>query len=177
MLISQYNEVPILVDDIDKNNKKKNLVLTTTPIICEYIDERFPHPQLMPIEPAEKARLRMMISHMNKELFSHVRFLHKNLTNKETKIKKELDKIKLKISEMIDSLANVFNINKKAEFLFGNSFTLLDANLLPLIWRLDYYDIIKKDTWGELLKYSERMFATQEFINSLTPTERVMRRN
>ena len=117
MLISQYNEVPILVDDIDKNNKKKNLVLTTTPIICEYIDERFPHPQLMPIEPAEKARLRMMISHMNKELFSHVRFLHKNLTNKETKIKKELDKIKLKISEMIDSLANVFNINKKDELL------------------------------------------------------------
>lgn len=177
MLISQYNEIPILIDDIDKNNKKKNLVLTTTPIICEYIDERFPHPQLMPIEPSEKARLRMMIAHMNKELFSQVKFLHKNLNSKETKIKKENEKVKNKISEMLDSLANVFNINKKAEFLFGNAFTLLDATLLPVLWRLDYYGITIKDTWSGLLKYAEKMFATQEFINSLTPTERGMRRN
>jgi RNA polymerase-associated protein len=177
MLISQHNEVPILVDDVDRNNKKKNLVLTTTPIICEYIDERFPHPQLMPIEPVEKARLRMMILQMNKELLSEVKFLHNNLTNKDIKIKKELDKAKNKIIEMLDNLANVFAINKTAEFLFGNSFTLLDANLLPLLWRLSYYDIKIKDTWGGLLRYSEKMFATQEFMNSLTPTERGMRTN
>ena len=148
MNLNSYNETPVLVDDIDKNNKKKDLVLITPNIICEYIDERFPHPQLMPITPSEKARLRMLMSHLDKELFVFVRFLDKNLNNKETKIKKELEITRKKIIISLDSLANIFVINKKIEFLFGNSFSLLDAAILPLLWRLEYYQITKKNTWG-----------------------------
>ncbi len=175
MLLSPYNETPVLVDDIDKNNKKKDLVLLTPDIICEYIDERFPHPQLMPIEPAEKARLRMMMSHMDRELFDHVRFLDSNLNIKDTKTKKEVDKARKKICESLDSIANVFSVNKKAEFLFGHSFSLLDAAVLPLIWRLEYYNIVIKQSWNGLIKYAERLFNTQEFLNSLTPAERGMK--
>ena len=79
MLLNPYNETPVLVDDIDKN--KKDLVLIDTSIICEYIDERFPHPQLMPIEPAEKARLRMLIFNFDRELFAHLRTLDNNLNH------------------------------------------------------------------------------------------------
>lgn len=175
MLLNPYNETPVLVDDIDKNNKKKDLVLLTPDIICEYIDERFPHPQLMPIEPAEKARLRMMMSHMDRELFEHVRYLDTNLNIKDSKIKKEVEKARKKINESLDSIANVFTVNKKAEFLFGHSFSLLDAAVLPLLWRLEYYHISVKPAWNGLLKYAERLFNTQEFLNSLTPAERGMK--
>ena len=175
MMLNPYNETPVLVDDIDKNNKKRDLVLLTPDIICEYIDERFPHPQLMPIEPAEKARIRMMMAHMDRELFEHVRYLESNLNSKETKIKKELEKQRAKITSSLDSISNVFVANKKAEYLFGNTFSLLDAAILPLLWRLEYYSIQTKSSWSGLLKYAERLFSTQEFLNSLTPAERGMK--
>lgn len=176
MTLNPYNETPVLVDDIDKNNKKKDLVLIDTNIICEYIDERFPHPQLMPIEPAEKARLRMLIFHFDKDIFQHLRFLEANLKNRDIKIKKELNKSKQQIISGLDSIANVFNTNKKCDFLFGNSFTLLDAAVLPLLWRLEFYEIPIKEGWKGLMKYAESFFNTSEFIASLTPAERGMRK-
>ncbi|MBX9735129.1 MAG: glutathione S-transferase N-terminal domain-containing protein, partial [Chitinophagaceae bacterium] len=139
MVLNPYNETPVLVDDIDKNNKKKDLVLLDTNIICEYIDERFPHPQLMPIEPAEKSRLRMLMHHFEHELFSHVRDLEAK--HGTVKNKKETDKLKKNISSVLDNISQVFVNDKKAEYIFGNSFTILDAAVLPLIWRLDYYEI------------------------------------
>lgn len=175
MLVNPYNETPVLVDDIDRNNAKKNLVLVAPDVICEYIDDRFPHPQLMPIEPAEKARLRMMIAHMDRELFSHVRFLDQNLSNKDSKIKKELEASRKKISSGLNSIANVFIVNKKAEYLFGNSFTLLDAAVLPLLWRLEHYNIQTQPSWAGLMKYAEKQFNTEAFLNSLTPAERSMK--
>ncbi len=175
MLLNPYNETPVLVDDIDKNNKKKDLILLDTDIVCEYIDERFPHPQLMPIEPAEKARLRMLMHHFDKELFQHLRQLDNNLGNKDAKAKKESEKIKKKIISGLDSIANVFVTNKKAEYLFGNSFTLLDAAVLPLLWRLKHYEIEPKPHWSGMLKYAAKQFEKPEFIAALTPAERGMR--
>jgi RNA polymerase-associated protein len=173
MVLNPYNETPVLVDDIDKNNKKKDLVLLDTNIICEYIDERFPHPQLMPIEPAEKARLRMLMSHFENELFVHVRQLEGMLGS--NKNKKEQEKLKKIISNVLDNISQVFVNDKKAEYIFGNSFTLLDAAVLPLLWRLDHYEIVSKPSWSGMLKYAHRLFATDQFMSSLTPAERGMR--
>jgi len=176
MLLNPYNETPVLVDDIDKNNKKKDLVLLDSNIICEYIDERFPHPQLMPIEPSEKARLRMLMHHFERELFIHMRILDNNLTNKDPKSKKDIEKTKNKIIHGLDSISNLFTSDKKVNYLFGNSFSLLDAAMLPLLWRLDYYEINNKTNWSGLIKYADRQFETPEFTASLTPAERGMRR-
>lgn len=175
MLLNPYNETPVLVDDIDKNNKKRDLVLLDPNIICEYIDERFPHPQLMPIEPAEKARLRMLMHHFDRELFQALRMLDTNMNSKDPKVKKEVEKAKKKIIAGLDSIAQVFVSNKKAEYLFGNSFTLLDAAILPLLWRLKYYEIETKPSWSGMMKYANKFFETEEFIASLTPAERGMR--
>lgn len=176
MTLNPYNETPVLVDDIDKNNKKKDLILIDPNIICEYIDERFPHPQLMPIEPAEKARLRMLIFHFDKDIFQHLRFLDTNLKTRDTKLKKEVDKAKQHIVAGLDSVAGVFAANKKCDFLFGNTFTLLDAAVLPLLWRLEFYEIAVKDNWKGMMKYAASFFKTQEFVASLTPAERGMRK-
>jgi RNA polymerase-associated protein len=173
MVLNPYNQTPVLVDDIDKNNKKKDLILSDTNIICEYIDERFPHPQLMPIEPAEKSRLRMLMHHFENELFQHVRKFESMIGN--NKVKKEQEKLRKTISGVLDNLAQVFIHDKKAQYLFGNSFTILDAAVLPLLWRLDYYEIETKDSWSGILKYANNMFASEEFMASLTPAERSMR--
>lgn len=177
MTLNPYNETPVLVDDIDKNNKKKDLILIDPNIICEYIDERFPHPQLMPIEPSEKARLRMLIFHFDKDIFQHLRFLDSNFKTRDVKLKKEVDKAKQQIIAGLDSIANVFSTNKKSEFLFGNSFTLLDASVLPLLWRLEFYEIPVKSSWSGMIKYAENFFNTNEFMASLTPAERGMRKS
>ena len=175
MVLNPYNETPVLVDDIDKNNKKKDLILLDPNIICEYIDERFPHPQLMPIEPAEKARLRMLMHHFDRELFLHLRTLD-SINLKDAKMKKELEKAKKNIISSLDEIAEVFVVNKKAEYLFGNTFSLLDAAILPLLWRLEYYEIEVKPTWSSMMKYADKFFITTEFIASLTPAERGMRK-
>ena len=175
MQLNPYNETPVLVDDIDKNNKKKDLILLDTNIICEYIDERFPHPQLMPIEPAEKARMRMFMHHFDRELFKHVRFLDTNFGNKESKLKKEMEKSRKLISANLDSIAHAFSENKKMEYIFGTTFTLLDAALLPLLWRLNYYEIETKKPWATMMKYAETQFNRPSFMNSLTPAERNMK--
>lgn len=176
MLLTPYNETPVLVDDIDKNNKKKDLVLLDSNIICEYIDERFPHPQLMPIEPAEKARLRMLMYRFDRELFQHLRVLDAGVKSRDSKMKKDVEKAKKMVIAGLDSISSVFNINKKSEHLFGNTFTLLDAAVLPLLWRLNYYDIEAKDSWDGMMKYANAFFKTPEFISSLTPAERGMRK-
>lgn len=173
MVLNPYNETPVLVDDIDKNNKKKDLVLLDANIICEYIDERFPHPQLMPIEPAEKARLRMLMSHFEDELFVHVRQLEAMQSS--NKNKKEQEKLKKSIVHVLDNISQVFVNDKKAEYIFGNSFTILDAAVLPLLWRLAHYEITTKPAWKCMLRYANRLFATSEFMSSLTPAERGMR--
>ncbi len=173
--LNPYNETPVLVDDIDKNNKKKDLILIDTNIIAEYIDERFPHPQMMPIEPAEKARMRMAIYKLDKELFIHVKYLEENIANKDAKIKKEVEKAKKFISSMLDEIAGVFAANKKMEYFASGSFSLLDASLLPILWRLSYYEIEEKKTWVALMKYAETQYNRKSFLDSLTATERSMK--
>lgn len=172
-MVNSYNKTPILVDDIDKNNKKKDLILVDANIICEYIDERFPHPQLMPIEPPEKARLRMLIYHFEQELFSHVIQLEESINS--SKSKKDQDKSRNAIIAVLDNISLTFNTHKKVEYIFGNSFTILDAAILPLLWRLKYYEIKNKPSWDGMSDYANRIFQTPEFMASLTPAERGMR--
>ena len=175
MQLTPYNETPVLVDDIDKNNKKRDLILTDTNIIAEYIDERFPHPQLMPIEPSEKARMRMAIYKLERDLFHHIRFLDNNIASKETKTKKELEKTRKLISSSLDEIAELFANNKKMEFFASSSFSLLDVSLLPVLWRLSYYEIEVKKTWAAMMKYAESQFDRPSFLASLTAVERSMK--
>lgn len=175
MLLNPYNETPVLVDDIDKNNKKNDLILTEPNIICEYIDERFPHPQFMPIEPSEKARIRMLLFNFDRELLCHLRFLENSIDNKDSKVKKECERVKAKVILGLESIADVFNYNRRAKYLFGNSFSLLDAAILPLLWRLNYFGIEIKKSWDLMINYANNIFEIPEFIASLTPAERGMR--
>lgn len=158
--MNPYGEVPILIE--------RDLTLYQSTIINEYIDERFPHPQLMPADPIMRARARLFIYTFERELFSFVRVLeNRNETEKRKSIARH------QIAQQLTQIAPIFDKNT---YLMGNDFTMLDITIAPLLWRLGYYGIDLPKTASSLLKYAERVFARPAFIDSMTPSEKVMRR-
>jgi RNA polymerase-associated protein len=152
-----YGRVPVLVD--------RDLVLYEANIINEYIDERFPHPQLMPPDPLMRARARQLLHTLELELFSHIEALEKN--------QKGVDKPRAHVRDQLTQLAPIF---AKQKFMLGDEFSMLDVAIAPLLWRLEHYAIELPKTAAPLAKYAERIFSRQGFIDALTPSERAMRR-
>lgn len=155
--INPYNRVPVLVD--------RDLVLYEANIINEYIDERFPHPQLMPPDPILRARARQLLFTMENELFSHIDTLEKNL--------KAAEKSRQHVRDRLTELSSIF---LKQKYMLGEEFSMLDVAIAPLLWRLEHYGIELGKGAAPLMKYAERIFSRQGFIDAMTPSEKVMRR-
>ena len=159
--MNPYGKLPILVE--------RDLVLYESNIIDEYIDERFPHPQLMPDYPSMRARTRLFLHNFEKELFIHVSTLenHKLISNK-----KILDNARLSIKERLLKISPMLIKNR---YILGDEFSMLDVAIIPLLWRLDYYGIKLPKNAMPLKNYAERIFSRPAYIESLTPSEKIMR--
>jgi RNA polymerase-associated protein len=155
--VNPHNRVPVLVE--------RELVLYEPNIINEYVDERFPHPQLMPPDPIMRARARQLLSGMEREIFSFIDPIEKNL--------KAADKSRKEIIARLTELTPIFN---KQKFMLGDDFSMLDVAIAPLLWRLDHYGIDLGKAAAPLMKYAERIFSRQGFIDALTPSEKAMRK-
>ena len=160
--VNPHNRVPVLVE--------RDLVLFEPNIINEYIDERFPHPQLMPADPLMRARARLMLFNFEKELFVHVHVLESERAKSNDKAH---DKARAEIRDRLTTLAPLFLKNK---YMLGDEFSMLDVAVAPLLWRLDHYGIELSKTAAPLMKYAERIFSRPAYIEALTPSEKVMRR-
>lgn len=158
-VMNPYGQVPILVE--------RDLILYESNIINEYIDERFPHPQLMPADPVMRARARLFLFNFERELFVHVQTIENS--NKQPAI----DKAKLVIRDRLTQLAPILLNNK---FMLGDEFSMLDVAIAPLMWRLDHYGIDLPKSAAPMMKYAERIFSRPAYIEALTPSEKVMRR-
>ncbi|HEU0203451.1 MAG TPA: glutathione S-transferase N-terminal domain-containing protein [Burkholderiaceae bacterium] len=158
-VMNPYGQVPILVE--------RDLVLYESNIINEYIDERFPHPQLMPADPVMRARARLFLFNFERELFIHVQTLE-NSNNQ-----KAIDKAKIMIRDRLTQLAPIL---LKSKYMLGDEFSMLDVAIAPLLWRLDHYGIELPKSAAPLMKYAERIFSRPAYIEALTPSEKVMRR-
>lgn len=159
-VMNPYNQVPVLVE--------RDLVLHESNIINEYIDERFPHPQLMPGDPVMRGRGRLVLYRMEKELFNYVQVLKTPAaTNKEQAKAREA------IGNGLTMLAPSFS---KSKYILGEDFSMIDVALAPLLWRLDHYDVKLGKSAAPLLKYAERIFQREAFIEALTPAEKAMRK-
>lgn len=159
-VMNPYNEVPVLVE--------RDLILHEANIINEYIDERFPHPQLMPADPVMRARARLFLFRFEQELFVHVRALENAASSK-----KDQEKARSAIRDNLTQIAPVFT---KQKFMLGDEFSMLDVAVAPLLWRLEHYGIELAKPNPNLMKYAERLFSRQAFIDSLTPNEKAMRK-
>ena len=157
-VMNPYNQVPILVE--------RDLVLYESNIINEYIDERFPHPQLMPADPIMRARARLFLYRFEKELFSQI-------DNLDSASQQKSDKARQIIRDNLAQIAPVFT---KQKFMLGDEFSMLDVAIAPLLWRLEHYQITMPKQAAPLLKYAERMFTRQGFIDAMTPSEKAMRK-
>ena len=158
-VINPYNRVPVLVD--------RDLVLYESNIINEYIDERFPHPQLMPPDPIMRARARQLLHTFEHELFSYIPMLEAAQKDK------SIDKTRAHVRDHLIQLAPMF---AKQKFMLGDEFSMLDVAIAPMLWRLELYGIELPKAASHLMKYAERIFSRQGFIDALTPSEKVMRR-
>lgn len=160
-VMNPYAQVPILAE--------RDLVLYESNIINEYIDERFPHPQLMPADPIMRARTRLFLYNFEKELFVHVSTLeNRSITDEKTR-----DVARANIRDRLAQLAPLLVKNK---FMLGDDFSMLDVAIAPLLWRLEHYGIDLPKSAAPIQKYAERLFSRPAYIEALTPSEKVMRR-
>ena len=158
--LSPYGEVPILQD--------RDLVLFNARVINEYLDERFPHPQLMPAGPTNRARARLFLYLFEREIFTHVRTLEAvDLPES------EYEKARNTLRDQLTLIALRLNTSK---YMMGDEYSLLDISMAPVLWRLSHWGIEMPRSAAPIMTYGERLFARPAFIESMTPNERVMRR-
>ena len=157
-ILNPHNAVPVLVE--------RDLVLTEANIINEYIDERFPHPQLMPPDPVMRARARLFLYDFERQLFDHIKDIESGDDEK-------ADKARLTIR---DNLTQIVPIFSRQQYLLGDDYSMLDVAIAPLLWRLGHYGIELPNQAVPLLKYAERLFSRPLYAEAMTPSEKAMRK-
>jgi RNA polymerase-associated protein len=160
-VMNPYGQVPILVE--------RDLILYESNIINEYIDERFPHPQLMPADPLMRARARLFLFNFEKELFVHVH----TLENEKAKATKRTTRRRARNPRPPDPAGAAV---PEEQVHAGRRVLHAGRGIAPLLWRLDHYGIELSKTAAPLMKYAERIFSRPAYIEALTPSEKVMRR-
>lgn len=155
--LNPYSTVPTLVD--------RELVLYDPHTIMEYLDERFPHPPLMPVDPVSRARTRLALFRIQQDWYDLVPAL-------ESKGEKTSAKARKQLSESLTSSAEVFAAKP---FFLSDELTLVDAMIVPILWRLPRYRIDLPRQARPVLDYAERMFARESFHTSLSEAEHEMR--
>ncbi len=155
--LNPYNTVPTLVD--------RDLVLYEPRIIMEYLDERFPHPPLMPVDPVSRARSRLALYRVENDWYRLLEDLQHGGEKKQARARKM-------IKEMLIASAEVFAAKT---FFLSDEFSLVDCTIAPILWRLSFFRIDLPDSAKPVLDYMDRIFQRESFIASLTDAETAMR--
>ncbi len=155
--LNPYQSVPTLVD--------KNLVLYQLNIILEYLDERFPHPPLMPVYPVARAETRLRLSRIEKDLFG----LYQQIMTAKEEAYRTLARQQLR-----DSLITIAPAFKNNAYFLSDDLTLVDCCLSALLWRLSYAGIELPNHARAVTEYGKRMFERETFYSSLSSAEHEM---
>ena len=156
--LNPYHSVPTLID--------RDLVLYDSRVIIEYLDERFPHPPLMPIDPVTRAQFRVALYRVERDWYGLARDIEHDPQGKAAAHARKV------LGEAISASAEVF---KAKPFFLSDEFSLVDASIAPILWRLPCYGIDLPVQPQPIVKYMHSIFARPAFRACLTPTEREMR--
>ncbi len=156
--LNPYGNFPTLVD--------RDLVLYDVDVIMEYLDERFPHPPLLPVYPIARAKSRLMLQRIEKDWYSLAKIIECTET---TDVEKETARKSLR--DVLVTLAPVF---AESLYFLSDEFTLVDCRIAPLLWRLPLLKITLPPTAKSIAKYQSRVFDRDGFQASLTEVEREM---
>jgi len=148
---------------------ERDLTLYPTLNILEYLDERYPHPPLMPVYPIARARSRLLMHSIKNDWYSlQTKIKHANA--------QEATVARQQLSEALLEIAPTF---KKFSYFMSHEFSLVDCFLVPLLWRLKALEVDNlinyKESAKELKNYMSRAFKRESFLASLTEAEREMR--
>ena len=130
----------------------------------EYLDERFPHPPLMPVDPVSRARTRLALYRVERDWYSLVNEIESH-SHKEDEAKKILQ-------ELVIASADIFSAKP---YFLSEDFSLADATIAPILWRLEHYDIDLPASTKPVQDYMKRIFDRSSFIESLTEAELELR--
>lgn len=154
--LNPYNSVPTLVD--------RDLVLYDTNVICEYLDERYPHPPLMPVDPLSRARLRLAVVRIENDWLTLVDAIEAG--GKPADVARK---------SLRDDLVKNTLAFKASKFFLSPEISLADCTLAPLVWRLDALGVQLPREAHAVMDYGERIFRSQGFARSLTADEKSLR--
>lgn len=155
--LNPYGTAPLLVD--------RDLVIYESGIIMEYLDERFPHPPLLPVDPVARAESRTLVYRVEKDWYS--------LADTILAGGRAAPKARKELKDSLTLSAPIFDANP---FFMSEEYSLVDASIAPLLWRLPVYGIEFTGKAAKSLNtYAARMFKREGFITSLTEFEREMR--
>ena len=156
--LNPYHSVPTLVD--------RDLVLYDSRVIIEYLDERFPHPPLMPVDPVTRAQFRLALYRIERDWYSLARQIDAEPDKKQTvKLKKILR----------DTILQSTDLFKVKPFFLSDEFSLVDATIAPILWRLPYYEIDVPPQAQPIERYAQLIFARPAFREALSEREQEMR--
>ncbi|WP_406672160.1 glutathione S-transferase N-terminal domain-containing protein [Natronospira sp.] len=151
--LNPYQSVPTLVD--------RELVLHGPAVIMEYLDERFPHPPLMPVDPVGRARVRLFVYQTEQDWYRLAEEI-------ETGTPKKVEKARKALEENVIAADPIFS----RPALVEDEFSLADCTVAPVLWRLERYGIKLPPRARNLRNYTDRLFSRGSFRDSLTPRER-----
>jgi len=154
--LNPYNETPTLVD--------RDLLLYNACVINDYLDERYPHPPLMPVDPVSRARLRLVHHRVLRDWYPLAEEIE-NTTGRKA------EKARLQLKESIVAANDLF---KHANFIISDELSLVDCTLVPLFWRLQVYGINLGKPGATVQGYIKRLISRPSFKASLTRAEREM---
>ncbi|WP_067522265.1 glutathione S-transferase N-terminal domain-containing protein [Endozoicomonas ascidiicola] len=157
--LNPYNNVPTLVD--------RELVLYEPNVMMEYLDERFPHPPLLPVYPVSRAQSRLMMHRIQKDWCALVDTIL-NPATKETPAARAR-------KELRESLLAVEPIFAEMPFFMSEEFTLVDCCVAPILWRLPILGVELPKQGKSILDYADRLFERESFQESLSEFEKEMR--
>ncbi|MDF1646585.1 MAG: glutathione S-transferase N-terminal domain-containing protein [Legionellaceae bacterium] len=155
LTVNPYGTVPTLID--------RELVLYEARIIMEYLDERFPHPPLLPVYPVARAETRKMMHRIEQDWYG---LLHEYQNGKATDASRQ---------QLCDSLASLDPVFADKPFFLSDEHSLLDCALAPLLWRLPMLGVTLPEEAVALHAYMQRLFEREAFQSSLTDAERQLR--
>src|SRR5450432_1762161 len=156
--LNPYHSLPTLVD--------RDLVLYDSRVIIEYLDERFPHPPLMPVDPVSRAQFSLALYRIERDWYTLARQIDTEPDKKQTvKLKKILR----------DTILQSTDLFKVKPYFLSDEFSLVDATIAPLLWRLPHYEIDLPPQAQAIEKYAQLVFGRPAFREALSEREQEMR--
>lgn len=156
--LNPYHTVPTLVD--------RDLVLYDSRVIIEYLDERFPHPPLMPVDPVARAQFRLALYRIERDWYSLAQQIDDPADRK----------LGLKARKILrDSILASTDVFKAKPYFLSDEFSLVDATIAPILWRLLYWEIDLPAQAQPIIKYANLLFSRPAFRHSLSRAEQEMR--